>query len=376
MNFNLLCSLFFTFFPKFEPQNDKKVRSLCLFVYLQHKKNMILSKKIVLHSLNSLKYLTFGKIFNGSKLLFSYLFSGKLHTIKISASPAFVSVEPYNFCQLQCPECPVSLRNPTTKAFINEQIYIKTISELKDKLFHVIFYFQGEPLLNKKLPEMIQYAHQNKIFTSTSTNAQALNSEMAKNLVLSGLDKLIISIDGYTQEIYEQYRVGGSLEKAITGVKNIIEWKKELNSITPFIEIQFVVFKTNEHQMEQMKTLSKTLKADRLVYKTAQLHDYENGHKLLTTLDKYARYKKTADGKYVIKNKLKNRCWRLWSGAVINANADVVPCCFDKNSAHAFGNLENSSFLSVWHNKKASGFRVSILQNRKQYDMCRNCTSK
>ena len=337
---------------------------------------MILSKKTILFFVKSLKYLTFRKVFNGSKLLFSYLFSGKQHLIKINASPAFISVEPYNFCQLQCPECPVSLRKDTSKAFINEQLYTKTINELKDDLLHVIFYFQGEPLLNKKLPEMIQYAHNNRIFTSTSTNAQALDSETARKLVKSGLDKLIISIDGATQDVYEKYRVGGTLEKAIEGVKNITEWKQKLKSITPLVEIQFVVFKTNEHQTEQMKTLSKALKADRLVFKSAQLYNFENGHKLLTSIEKYARYRKTVDGKYEIKNKLKNRCWRLWSGAVLNANADLVPCCFDKDSSHAFGNLKNDSFLSVWHNEKASGFRASILQNRKQYDMCRNCTSK
>jgi len=332
--------------------------------------------KIIIHSLHALKYLTFRKIINFSSLRFSYFLSRRKSLIKSNASPSFISVEPYNFCQLQCPECPVSQRESTAKAFINEKVYLKTIDELKNKLIHVIFYFQGEPLLNKKLPEMIQYAHKQRIFTSTSTNAQALNPEMARELVASGLDKLIISIDGSTQEVYEQYRVGGNLEKAISGVKNIIEWKKQLKSITPFVEIQFVVFKTNEHQMLEMKTLSKSLKADRLVFKTAQLYDFENGHKLLTSIDRYARYKKTENGKYVIKSKLENRCWRLWSGAVLNANADLVPCCFDKNSSHAFGNLKDNSFLSVWHNEKASGFRESILQNRKQYDMCRNCTSK
>ena len=332
--------------------------------------------KIIIHGFHALKYLTLRKAINLLQLRLSYIFSQRESLIKSNASPSFISVEPYNFCQLQCPECPVSQRKATEKAFINEKVYFKTIDELKYKLIHVIFYFQGEPLLNKKLPEMIQYAHKQRIFTSTSTNAQALNPEMAREIVLSGLDKLIISIDGSTQEVYEQYRVGGDHEKAISGVRNIVEWKRQLKSITPFVEIQFVVFKTNEHQMREMKTLSKSLNADRLVFKTAQLYDFENGHKLLTSIDKYARYKKMANGKYAIKSKLQNRCWRMWSGSVLNANNDLVPCCFDKNSSHTFGNLKGNSFLSVWHNKKATDFRASILQNRKQYDMCRNCTSK
>lgn len=337
---------------------------------------MRLYPKIIKHTFNATKYLSFGKIINLSKLYFSYLSSKKKSNFHHKTLPYFISVEPYNFCQLKCPECPVSQRELTDKMYIDEKIYQKIVDELKETLLHIIFYFQGEPLLNKNLAKLINYAHKAKIFTSTSTNAQLLNSDKAREIVLSGLDKLIISIDGSTQEVYEKYRIGGKLDKAIQGVENIVAWKNELKSITPFVEIQFIVFKTNEHQMRDMKMLAKSLHADRLVFKTAQLYNFENGHELLTSIDKYARYKMDNDGKYHIKNTLENRCLRLWSGAVVNAKGDLIPCCFDKNSEHAFSNIENQSFSSIWHNKKASDFRESILENRKQYEMCRNCTSK
>ncbi|MGB4414950.1 MAG: radical SAM/SPASM domain-containing protein [Paludibacter sp.] len=332
--------------------------------------------KIIKHTFNAAKYLSFGKIINLSKLYFSYLSSQKKANFHHKTLPSFISVEPYNFCQLKCPECPVSQRELTNKMYIDEKNYQKVVDELKETLLHIIFYFQGEPLINKNLAKLINYAHKAKIFTSTSTNAQLLNSDKAREIVLSGLDKLIISIDGSTQEVYEKYRIGGKLDKAVQGVKNIVAWKKKLKSITPFVEIQFIVFKTNEHQMRDMKRLAKSLHADRLVFKTAQLYDFENGHELLTSIDKYARYKMGNDGKYHIKNKLENRCLRLWSGAVVNANGDLVPCCFDKNTNYAFGNIGTKDFSTVWHNKRASDFRESILQNRKQYEMCRNCTSK
>ena len=57
----------------------------------------------------------------------------------------------------------------------------------------------------------------------------------AKRTVESGLDRLIISIDGTTQEVYQQYRVGGNLEKVLQGASNIVKWKKELKSKTPFV---------------------------------------------------------------------------------------------------------------------------------------------
>ncbi len=322
------------------------------------------------------QYLSFSKIKNYIQLFLSYKFSIKNPHFNQKMLPAFISVEPCDYCQLSCPECPVGIRAVKKTNQIDDSVYRKTIDELKEKLLHVIFYFQGEPLLNRNLPKMIEYAHKSGIFTSTSTNAQALSSTIAKEIVLSGLDKIIISIDGATQEVYEKYRIGGKLQKAIDGVNYINHWKKELKSNTPFVEIQFIVFKTNEHQFSEMKKLKKNLRADRIVFKTAQLYDFENGNELLTTKNKYSRYKKLQSGKYEIKNPLKNHCKRMWMGSVINSGGEVLPCCFDKSSQFTFGNMKEDTFQSIWHNKKSYAFRNSILQNRKQHEMCRNCSEK
>ncbi|MGC8001083.1 radical SAM protein, partial [Salmonella enterica] len=80
--------------------------------------------------------------------------------------------------------------------------------------------------------------HKKGIYTATSTNAHYLTDEKAKKTVESGLDRLIISIDGTTQDVYEQYRVGGKLDKVLQGARNIVKWKKELNSSKPFVFFQ------------------------------------------------------------------------------------------------------------------------------------------
>lgn len=330
----------------------------------------------ILFLLHTFNYLSLRKITNFIGLYSSYLFHRKVLNFTSTLRPAFISVEPADFCQLKCPECPVGQKAKSSGNLIDNGFFSNYIDELKRELFHVIFYFQGEPLLNRNLHQLINYAHNAKIFTSTSTNAQLLNSERAKELVLSGLDKLIVSMDGTTQEVYEQYRKGGKLIKAIEGVQHINKWKKELKSITPLVEIQFIVLKTNEHQMKEIKTLAKSLEADRLVFKSAQLYDFENGNDLLTSFEKYSRYKKTNDGKYKVKNALPNHCSRLWSAAVISSKGDLIPCCYDKDGTHSFGNLADRSFGSVWHNSKATEFRMSVLSNRKQHEMCRNCTGK
>lgn len=326
----------------------------------------------------SVRYVTFKRTVNFIKLNISYFLSRFGIQLNNRLSPFFLSVETSNYCNLHCPECPVGRRQITRAdaAHFDLTLYKKLIDDQKGTLQHVILYFQGEPLLNKQLAEFVDYAHQTRIYTSTSTNGQLLNKKNAKELVLSGLDKLIVSVDGATQETYEQYRVGGKLEKTLDGIRELVRCKAELKSATPLIEMQFIVLKSNEHQLSKMKKLARELRVDRLRFKTAQLYEFEQGNKLLTSIDKFARYKKMANGNYEIKNNLPNHCWRLWNGGVVNAKGELLPCCYDKESEFSFGNINDASFSETWHNKKASGFRDSILQNRKQYEMCRNCTGK
>lgn len=321
------------------------------------------------------RYLSIYKIVNLIKLRISYLFSRLGFQPIWNIYPHFISIETTNFCNLHCPECPVGSRNEskTTKSSFDFALYKRLITELKPSLQHVMLYFQGEPFLNTHLMEFIRHAHDANIYTSVSTNGQFLNEKTAKEIVMSGLDKLIVSMDGTTQEVYQTYRVGGSLLKAIDGVKYLVEWKKELKSKTPMIEIQFLVLKTNEHQMNDMRELSKSMKVDRLSFKSAQLYDFENGNELLTTKKNFSRYMETKEGTFIIKGQQPNRCWRLWSGAVINVTGEVLPCCFDKGSEYTFGNINDRSFSECWQGSKAHDFRQRIITNRKQFDMCRNC---
>jgi len=197
---------------------------------------------------------------------------------------------------------------------------------------------------------------------------------MAKRTIESGLDRLIISIDGTTQETYESYRKQGSLEKVLVGTKNIIKWKKELKSKTPFIIFQFLVVQPNEHQVDDVIALSKEMGVDEIRFKTAQVYDYKNGNDLIPSIDKYSRYKKQADGTFRLKNKMLNECWRMWSSSVITWDGKMVPCCFDKDAKYQLGNLETQPLKKVWKSKAYNNFRNGVITNRKQIDICQNCT--
>lgn len=289
--------------------------------------------------------------------------------------PTSISLEPTTSCNLRCPECPSGLRNFTRPTgMLTDGTYKKVIDELAPTLSYLIFYFQGEPYLNPNFLEQVAYADTKNIYTATSTNAHYLNEEMAKKTIESGLDRLIISIDGTTQETYEQYRVGGQLEKVIEGTRNVIKWKRKLNSKTPHVIFQYLVVKPNEHQLEEVQNLADELGVDEVAFKTAQIYDYENGSELIPTQEKYSRYKQLSNGKWSIKNKLVNHCWKMWHSCVITWDGKVVPCCFDKDAHYQLGQMENDSFNSIWRGKAYQQFRASLIRSRSEIEMCKNCS--
>lgn len=326
-------------------------------------------------SINLISKLTFRRVWNGLKVLASYQVSKWTGKPVRWGYPVSISFEPTTSCNLRCPECPSGLRAFTRPTgMLQKDFFTDTIDQLHKELLYLVFYFQGEPYLNPAFLDMVKYAATKKIYTATSTNAHYLTDENAKRTIESGLDRLIISIDGTTQEVYEQYRVGGQLNKVLEGARNIVKWKKELQSSKPFVVFQFLVVKPNEHQIEEVKALAKEIGVDDVWLKTAQIYDYEQDpNQLIPSIDKFSRYRKTTDG-YEFKGKLANHCWRLWHDPVITWDGLVAPCCFDKDARHRMGDLKKKTFKEIWKNGEYSKFREQILKGRKNIDICSNCS--
>jgi radical SAM protein with 4Fe4S-binding SPASM domain len=221
---------------------------------------------------------------------------------------------------------------------------------------------------------MVSYARNKRIYTATSTNAHYLDDENARKLVESGLDRLIVSMDGTDQETYEKYRKQGDFETVRKGIENIVKWKKKLRSSRPYIIIQFLVFRHNEHQVPEMKKLARELGADKLQFKTAQVYNFEDDDGLIPDNPKYSRYTRGTDGAWKLKKPVRNRCWRMWSGAVITWDGRVVACCFDKDAKHQFGKLGEQPFSTIWRSEAYNRFRKQILRNRREIKICSNCT--
>lgn len=293
----------------------------------------------------------------------------------MSGMPISVSIEPTTSCNLRCPECPSGLRAFTRPTgMLNDGLYRNIIDQVAPTLTYLTFYFQGEPYLHPDFLNMVSYATQKRIYTATSTNAHYLTDEAAEATVRSGLDRLIISIDGTTQNTYAAYRVGGQLQKVIDGTKRIVEWKRKLKSSTPHVVFQFLVVRPNEHQINDVYALGRSLGVDQVVLKTAQIYEYENGSPLMPAQQKYSRYRQSDDGTFHIKNTMRDHCWKMWHSCVITWDGKVVPCCFDKDAHHVMGDLSTSAFSDVWEGARYRDFRNTLLKSRSEIEMCRNCT--
>jgi radical SAM protein with 4Fe4S-binding SPASM domain len=325
--------------------------------------------------INILKKLTSFRIFNLLKLKMSYYLSRILGKSFHAGLPFALSIEPTTACNLGCPECPSGLKQfsrPTGK--LDLDLHRDFLAEAHRSVFYINYYFQGEPFLHPQFLDLIKDAKSKKIYSATSTNAHFIDAEKAREIVRSGLDRLIISIDGLTQETYENYRVNGQLSKVLEGTKHLIEAKKEQRSKTPHLIFQFLVVKQNEHEVRDVFKLGQEMGVEEVRIKTAQLYDYKNGNRLMPDNLAYSRYKLKKDGTYALKYKTGNHCWRMWSSSVLTWDGKVVPCCFDKDATHVLGSIEEHTFNSVWNSTKYRNFRTAVLTKRNTIDICTNCS--
>ena len=322
-----------------------------------------------------IKHASFLKIWNICLLKTSYLLSRATKKPVVFGFPFSLSIEPTTACNLACPECPSGLKQfsrPTGKLDLN--VHKQMLEQVKSSVFYINYYFQGEPFIHPQFLDLIREAKLAKMYTATSTNAHFIDKAKALEIIDSGLDRLIISVDGITQATYEQYRVNGSLSKVLEASAFLVEAKKERRSATPFLIFQFLAVKPNEAEIPAVFTLAKEIGIDEVRIKTAQLYDFKNGNSLMPEQEEYARYAKQSDGTYKLKGRQGNHCWRMWSGSVLTWDGKVVPCCFDKDASHVLGNVTDQHFRGIWKSKEYQKFRYSVLVNRQEIDICKNCS--
>lgn len=323
---------------------------------------------------NLFKFLTISRFYNLLKIFVSYLLSNLTKRVIVWGYPITFSIEPTNRCNLKCPECPSGTGTLTRPlGLLDVKKFEEIIDQIKEFTFYIQLFFQGEPFINKNIYKMINYARKNNIYISISTNGLLLNDNNINELLKSPPDKLIFSIDGMSQNTYEKYRVGGEFKKVSESLENLLKFKKEKKLKLPYIELQFIAMKQNEHEIEDVIKFGKLIGVDKVLIKSMQVSSYESAVEYLPENKKYSRYY-IKNGELLFKNKLKNRCFAVWRTSVITWDGIVSPCCFDKDAKYKFGNIFVEKFKDIWTNNKYTNFRKAIIKNRKGINICTNCT--
>jgi radical SAM protein with 4Fe4S-binding SPASM domain len=286
--------------------------------------------------------------------------------------PTHLQIEPDSRCNLRCVICPVTTGMDRAKGSMSLKMFKNLIDQVGDYVFLILLWDWGEPLMNPSLFEMISYARKRGIKVVCSTNAQLLALDnRADMLVRSGLDALIIAMDGITQETYHRYRRSGSLESLLEGVRSVVAKKVELESERPLLNLRFLLMGHNEHEVPLLDDLARSLGVDMLSLKT--LNPYGLGKDLLPQSPDYRRFKYASDGG-TPQRRRRNPCKNLWNTPAIHWDGTVALCTFDYDEQYVLGTLRTDPFRAIWHGAEYRRLRRQFRSDWQRIEICNRCS--
>ncbi len=271
---------------------------------------------------------------------------------KLTSKPYRVIVDPTNACNLGCPLCPTGLgASERTKRMLKFEDYKKIVDEIEDYCIEIHLYNWGEPTLNKKLIEMLQYAKSKNIWSRISSNlSMKFKDGYLESFIKSGLNLLHIDIDGLDQNVYVKYRRKGDLNIVIENLKKILDLKKKFNLDEPKIEIAMLAMRHNEHQHEDFLKFGRDLKVDEVKMHKIQHNPNMDEKWLPKNTDMiYKTYEGgEASSTSGSDSELKQCNWP-WTGIVINPDGGVNPCCIIDDPKSDFSNVKEHSIATIWN---------------------------
>lgn len=288
--------------------------------------------------------------------------------------PVHVTIEPTNACNLQCPVCETgngSMARPT--GLLRFDRYTKLIDQIAPHTSVLMFYFMGEPFLNKKAYEMIRYARQKGMYVETCSNGDFVDPE---GVIYSDVNDISFQLGGMTQESHQAYRVNGNLARVQANLIGLIEARRKSPDSNVKISAGFVVMKHNEHEVPEFLRWAKEIGVDQANVIDPCVRTVSEGKLMLPEDRRYWFYDEAAFNKGVLKPKHlpDNECTWIWNSVTINWDGSVVPCCRDPNGKHVFGNVFETPLAKIWNGSEMKAFRKRIVTEQGQVDICRLCS--
>ncbi len=283
--------------------------------------------------------------------------------------PETFSIETVLACDLQCPECAIGGDAIVRKKGFLDFEHFKIIAErIRPYAKYLYLHLWGEPMLNKDIIKIIQYASA-ICKTNISTNGISLSSEKAETLITSGVADIIVSIDGVTQDVYEKYRKGGDVKKAMSSLECLQHFNmKHGNKV--HISPQFVVFEHNQHEMESFREYCKSLG----LHATFKAPYIRRSDSCLQYSD-YPELQRKHYPDIISLRAIMSKCPNPQNVFTILLDGSVVICCHDFNKATCFGNIFEMDVLDIWNNPEYRKFRWNILTGNAPEFCLNNCLS-
>ncbi len=275
----------------------------------------------------------------------------RLRRAKVWGHPYHYVIDPINTCVLRCPLCPTgrgTLKRPPGKMAFHD--FKNLIDEVAEYAYFIDLYNWGEPFLHRRIFDMIDYANTRNISTKVSTNLNYFDTRMAEQVIESGLEELVISLDGADQETYETYRVGGSLDKVIEGLASLAEQRESQKTSFPILTIRVLLNRHNENQMPAIRQLGKQVGVDNVVVAPIMVNtdSQEDMARWLPVNEIHSFYDyKTRQDRTLQKVRA---CPYLWETCVISWEGAVSPCCWYDDPANDFGNAFAEPLKNIWNN--------------------------
>jgi len=303
--------------------------------------------------------------------------------------PKTLILETYRGCNLKCPLCVIQGYKKFDNAMkpVYPNIIEKLLSEvtLLANVKKMYLHNLGEPLLNKNLTEIISKIKKfyPEIYISMDSNL-SLKYDY-ENLVKSGIDEIVVALDGYDQESYSKYRVNGNYDFVEKNIQNIYELKKLNNLNKPIVIAKTVLFKHLEYRKDMLDLKVKNLNVDfyatqpPLVFHPEDLrYNYIDHNEWIDTESPNSRYRiEDRSKKLETKSHRSNICNGILStlAPTINFDGHIFPCCvIGIDNQYSFGCLNDSTFLEVWQSDKYIDFRLNKLLGISEDNFCKFCS--
>jgi radical SAM protein with 4Fe4S-binding SPASM domain len=302
--------------------------------------------------------------------------------IVLRSRPFIYTVDIGNVCNLRCPLCPTGYNGlQRSQGLMKLGDFERILEKIKPYAIEVVLHNWGEPFLNPHFCDMVQMAKQARVGTAVSTNLNLVRrgTSFLRQVVDSGLDHLVVSLDGTTQAVYEHYRKNGDVERVLANLRELIVYKRTTAKASPVIEWQYLVMKHNEHQIEEAIRLAKSIGVDEIGFTGAGLpfDELKNLDLAAEWLARNPRYRGYDPQLMLDRGYLYDvKCFYLYRAMTLNPHGEVSPCCALHHSKWDFGNLLDSSLDEVWNSEHYRSAR-SLFSRKRTSDpvdtACHHC---